>query len=587
MLLLRTLNNNFLWKTQVSKIFCVLLISFFLLLVDWSSLFFLNILLLFVSLLAYSYVSVFGLVTVNFLSTFYFMLKSWSLFYANLFDYTGSQYWHVGSYAMITDTSYVNLAVTLDTYNLAYITLTLSIGCWAILYAYNYMREEPRVFSFIWLLLAFLYSMVLLLSGNSFATILLGWELIGSFSFLLINFWTTRVSTFKAALKTFFFNKLSDLALLIVLILLLFFLSGDFSKDLNLVIIAHNVKIIIFGVSFNYTNIVLFLLSVCCFCKSAQFGFHVWLPDSMEAPVPASALIHSATLVSAGIYLFGRVPAHLISAYISEYIALISSFTAFYGGIVAAYQTDLKRILAYSTISHCGFLFYILTLDNSYSLILYLHLHGWFKSISFMCSGNIIGASNNYQDYRRMGGANSSLRLEQLILSLSILNLGSLPFLLGFFNKHYLLCLFSTTFLAAAPSVFILSASITGVFYSIKLLYGVFYGCDKRSISLKLSNAVLFNNKPAFNNSTGTQLLNLISLVGLVFITGASVFLGLSYPTQLNQINFFTNSFGAVTGLVYFNLYILLFFSVFYYRTSMATLVFITLFFIKFLYTCI
>lgn len=218
--------------------------------------------------------------------------------------------------------------------------------------------------------------MVLLLAGNSFSTVLLGWELIGSFSFLLINFWTTRVSTFKAALKAFFFNKLSDLALLILLILFFFYFSSGQSSNLNLIMSAYNVKLWVLGLEFNFVNIFLFFLSICCFCKSAQFGFHVWLPDSMEAPVPASALIHSATLVSAGIYLFGRVPSYILDDFFYSYISIFSSFTAFYGGIIAAYQTDLKRVLAYSTISHCGFLFFILTLDNYYNLFIYLHLHG-------------------------------------------------------------------------------------------------------------------------------------------------------------------------------------------------------------------
>lgn len=372
-----------------------------------------------------------------------------------------------------------------------------------------------------------------------------------------------------------------------MLILFLFFLSAGFNKNLNLVVYAYNIKLHAIGFRFNYINVFLFFLSICCFCKSAQFGFHVWLPDSMEAPVPASALIHSATLVSAGIYLFGRVPSYLIDPFMLNYVMFFSSFTAFYGGVVAAYQTDLKRILAYSTISHCGFLFFILTLDNYYNLMLYLHLHGWFKSLSFMCAGNIIGSSNNYQDYRRMGGVNSGVRLEQLILSLSVLNLGSLPFLLGFFSKHYLLVLFNNGSLLALPSVFILSASVTGIFYSIKLLHGVFYSCDKRNAGLRLNNSVLFSNRGSFTSSTGSQILSLVSLVNLSLILSLTAFLFLVGTSNLNQVSVFTDYYSNPTGLVYTNLYILIFLNAFYYKTSRVLVALAFLVFAKLLYLCI
>lgn len=145
-------------------------------------------------------------------------------------------------------------------------------------------------------------------------------------------------------------------------------------------------------------------LLVAAFVKSAQVGFHVWLPDSMEAPVPASALIHSATLVSAGIFVVLRLQPMLeLSVVATTVIPLVGSVTALVGGFSALYQTDLKRVLAYSTISHCGFLFVLSSLSPVEFTLLYLYVHGFFKASSFLCVGNVIRFSKNYQDSRRMG----------------------------------------------------------------------------------------------------------------------------------------------------------------------------------------
>ena len=151
------------------------------------------------------------------------------------------------------------------------------------------------------------------------------------------------------------------------------------------------------------TLLVFFFLGA-AFIKSAQVGFHIWLPDSMEAPVPASALIHSATLVSAGIFLILRLyPIFECSSIFYILTPIISIFTAFFGGFAAFYQNDLKRILAYSTISHCGLLMFLTTLGSFEFTLLYLYVHGFFKAIAFLCVGNIIRFNKNYQDVRRMG----------------------------------------------------------------------------------------------------------------------------------------------------------------------------------------
>jgi len=231
---------------------------------------------------------------------------------------------------------------------------------------------------------------------------------------------------------------------------------------------------LIFGdYSISYGSVLLIFLCIAGFCKSAQFGLHFWLPDSMEAPVPASALIHSATLVSAGIYLLLRFNGlFLYCSTISIIFAIITSFTAFYGATIASFQTDVKKILAYSTISHCGMLMFSILMQSPFTTIFYLFAHGFFKSINFMCVGNFIQASNNYQDVSRMGRFFSLFKFELFFFVITLFNLSSGPLFFCFFSKHWLIGFAYTNGFAASVSVcFIYATAFCGVFYSSKLLF--------------------------------------------------------------------------------------------------------------------
>ena len=210
----------------------------------------------------------------------------------------------------------------------------------------------------------------------------------------------------KAAFKAFLFNKISDLGILIFIILNILLLGESNILTLNSIFINFvDYKINILGANVSYIEFLTFFLMLSAFIKSAQFGFHIWLPDSMEAPVPASALIHSATLVSAGVFLLLRFSFLVELASVTLYwILIISSLTAALGGIGACFQSDAKRILAYSTISHCGFLIFLSCFFNLEVVLLYLCVHGFFKALVFMCVGNVIRFSRNYQDFRYMGG---------------------------------------------------------------------------------------------------------------------------------------------------------------------------------------
>lgn len=279
--------------------------------------------------------------------------------------------------------------------------------------------------------------MILLVMAGSWFTLLLGWELIGVTSFLLINFWTSKIMTLKSAFKAFVFNKISDAALIVAICIAL--TSGTLYLNFSSSFVGYLASTYVYlGFGYvSYASLFLFFITVAACCKSAQFGFHVWLPDSMEAPVPASALIHSATLVSAGIYLLVRFNGFFTICEIQASIfGLITAFTAFYGAVIASFQTDVKKILAYSTISHCGVLMFSVLTHNPFVTIFYLFAHGFFKSINFICVGNFIQASNNYQDVSRMGRFFSIFKFEFYLFAVTLFNLSSGPVFFCFFSKH-------------------------------------------------------------------------------------------------------------------------------------------------------
>ena len=226
------------------------------------------------------------------------------------------------------------------------------------------------------------------------------------------------------------------------------FLVGSYSVYYTFDILALNTQIYkydycviyLFGTPVNYLEFLSLMIIGAAFIKSAQFGGHAWLPDSMEAPVPASSLIHSATLVSAGVYLILRFNFIFDYTHFSKYIIpVVGSLTAAYGGVCAVAQSDIKKTLAYSTISHCGFLMVLCATEMNEFTILYLYVHGFFKAGVFMCVGNVLRITKGYQDTRKMGGLLKYLPFEYFCSVIGVLNLAGLPFTFGFFIKHLLL----------------------------------------------------------------------------------------------------------------------------------------------------
>lgn len=369
--------------------------------------------------------------------------------------------------------------------NYLFILLVSVIGLATNIYILNYFKYEERGEEFILLINWFILSMIFLVIGNNFFTLIVGWELIGLTSFLLINFWRFKITTLGCSFKAFTFNKVSDIFLMIGFCLLWNKYKTS-NIDTLLTLISLN--------SIN-SNDILFRSGLCILIsssiKSAQLFGHLWLPDSMEAPVPASSLIHSATLVSAGIYLLLKFYIIFASTQLVNFIFFLGSITACYGGVVAAAQSDMKKLLAYSTISHCGFIVASISLNNFLVTITYLYLHGLFKALTFFCAGSIIKI-NGTQDTRLMGmGKNQLINIITLIVA--SINLGGLPFTFGYLYKF----LFLNYLIISPINIVSYGLTITGMLCSLVYVYKlIYYSCfDYRKGSFQLIVSLLQNNK--------------------------------------------------------------------------------------------
>lgn len=435
----------------------------------------------FISLLTINYLGFYGVFILNLFSIFFFWISLMPYLFLIL---KNNNYYYIsfGKWMYLNVNYKINFDFFVDNISLSFAFLTVTIAVFVYMYAFSYFRYEPLVDRLILLLNTFVISMVFLVFAGNTIMLFLGWEMIGLTSFFLINFWATRIGTLKAAFKAFSFNKVSDMTLFFA-ILLIFNLTYDFDilSIISQIHLYENFVLDFFFFRIGCVELIAFFLVCSAFIKSAQLGAHIWLPDSMEAPVPASALIHSATLVSAGIFLLLRFSTIFeLNQFIMLLIGVVGSLTAFYGGLVSAYQSDTKRVLAYSTISHCGFLMVIYTTGVIEFVLLYLYVHGFFKAAVFLSVGNINRFSKNNQDFKKMGQYYKYLPFDCLISFIGLINLCGLPFTFGFYIKHLLFVGLNVNSLIY---YFVLAncliGALTGLFYSYRLYYNVFFDIKK------------------------------------------------------------------------------------------------------------
>ena len=372
----------------------------------------------------------------------------------------------------------ITWALQIDSLTAVMILIVTSISFLVHIYATSYMETDPHLPRFLACLSLFTFFMLVLITADNYFQLFVGWEGVGLCSYLLINFWYTRIQANKAAIQALVVNKVGDFFLALAVMLLLNASSTtNFSLIFLVAPIWANLECNIGGFSVDFLALICFMFLVAAMAKSAQIGFHTWLLSAMEGPTPVSALLHAATMVTAGIFLLLRSsPLLELAPSILWLITIVGALTAFFAGTSGLVQHDLKKIIALSTCSQLGYMFYACGLSQYSVSLFHLTNHAFFKALLFLCAGAIIHALNGEQDLRRMGGLASLMPITYISMSLASLALMGFPFLSGFYSKDRILELAWGHASVHGHFTFWLTtaaAACTAV-YSWRLLYWVF-----------------------------------------------------------------------------------------------------------------
>ncbi len=351
-------------------------------------------------------------------------------------------------------------------------------------YTVGYMRDDPgyqRFFSYISL---FTFAMLMLVMANNFMQLFFGWEAVGLVSYLLIGFWYTRESAIFANLKAFLVNRVGDFGFILgIAAVLLYFGSLDYATVFrNVDGVSDKTIEIIAGYKWSVITVICILLFIGAMGKSAQFPLHVWLPDSMEGPTPISALIHAATMVTAGIFMVARMsPLFELSEAALSFVMIIGAITALFMGLLGLVQHDIKRVVAYSTLSQLGYMTVALGASAYAASIFHLMTHAFFKALLFLAAGSVIIAMHHHQDMRQMGGLRKYMRITWLTSLIGSLALIGTPFFSGFYSKDSIIEAVQHSNVAGAG--FAYTAVLLGVFvtalYSFRMYFLVFHGKER------------------------------------------------------------------------------------------------------------
>lgn len=365
-----------------------------------------------------------------------------------------------------------------DTLTVVMLVIILLISTLVHLYSFGYMDEDPHFIRFISYLSLFTFFMLILVTANNFIQMFVGWEGVGLCSYLLINFWSSRLLANKAAMKAIIVNRIGDFGLTLgILLLFYFFKNLNFSTIFALSHYYSDLIIIFYDYQFNLLNLISFLLFIGTMGKSAQIGLHVWLPDAMEGPTPVSALIHAATMVTAGIFMILRASVLFeYSPTTLNFILFIGALTAFFAATSGLLQHDIKRVIAYSTCSQLGYMVFTCGLSHYHLSLFHLMNHAFFKALLFLSAGAIIHALGDEQDMRKMGGLLKLLPFTYTMVLIGSLALMGFPFLTGFYSKDVIIEITYGKYTidgSFAHWLSIISAVFTSI-YSLRLIFLTF-----------------------------------------------------------------------------------------------------------------
>jgi NADH-quinone oxidoreductase subunit L len=352
------------------------------------------------------------------------------------------------------------------------------------IYTIGYMADDPGYQRFFAYIALFTFSMLMLVMANNFLQLFFGWEAVGLVSYLLIGFWYTRPTAIYANLKAFLVNRVGDFGfLLAVALVLAYFGTLDYASVFSRAPAAAQETIeVIPGAPWMLLSAICIGLFIGAMGKSAQFPLHVWLPDSMEGPTPISALIHAATMVTAGIFMVARMsPLFELSDTARSMVLIVGGITAFFMALIAMVQYDIKRVVAYSTLSQLGYMTVALGASAYSVAIFHLMTHAFFKALLFLGAGSVIIAMHHEQDMRKMGGLYKYMPVTYLTVLIGALANAGFPPFSGFFSKDSIIeaVQLSHTFGAGFAWLMVLAGVFVGGFYSFRLVFYAFHGRER------------------------------------------------------------------------------------------------------------
>ena len=408
----------------------------------------------------------------------------------------------------------VNWSMLIDPLSAVMLVVVTSVSALVHIYSIGYMSHDPHKPRFMAYLSLFTFAMLMLVTSDNFIQLFFGWEGVGLCSYFLIGFWFKKDTANSAAIKAFLVNRVGDFGFALG-IFLIFYLFGtvNYSEVFELIPTVIEKKLVFLGIDVNAIDLICLLLFIGAMGKSAQIFLHTWLPDAMEGPTPVSALIHAATMVTAGVFLVVRCsPIYEYSELALNVITVVGMSTAFFAATVALVQTDIKKIIAYSTCSQLGYMFFAAGVGAYNVAMFHLFTHAFFKALLFLGSGSVIHAFKDEQNINNMGGVWRKLPYTYGLMIIGTLALTGFPFLSGFYSKDAIIEFAylrgnTTGFYAAGIGIF--TAFLTSI-YSWRLIFKTFHG--------------KYNNKDIKIEETHESPL--VMLIPLVLLSIGAVFAG-------------------------------------------------------------
>jgi NADH-quinone oxidoreductase subunit L len=445
---------------------------------------------------------------------------AWALWVAARFSSLSLPYQEFFAHWIRSGLFSVDFAFYLDQLSLVMLLVVTGVGFLIHIYSVGYIWDDPGYYRFFSYLNLFMFFMLTLVLAANYLEMFIGWEGVGLASYLLIGFWFTKDSAASAGKKAFIVNRIGDFAFLIALFLLI-----KHFGSLNFTTVFDAVKPLppeTAGAGLLTAIGILFMVGACG--KSAQIPLYVWLPDAMEGPTPVSALIHAATMVTAGVYMVARSHVIFEGAPVAlTIVAIIGTLTAFFAATIGIAQTDIKKVLAYSTISQLGYMFMACGAGAFSAGIFHLMTHAFFKGLLFLAAGSVIHAVGGEQDMRKMGGLRSYIPWTFLTMGIATLAIAGIPPLAGFWSKDEILW---KAYQASAVywAIGVITAFLTS-FYMFRLLYMTFFG-DYRGTP---ADAHSHHGHDAHSSPHESPMVMLVPLIILAFLSLIGGFAGLGH----------------------------------------------------------